>query len=309
MNAKPADWQDAPAVREARALCGYLLAVLSQPAAQAEAELAAHGLYPVSVVHGYPEDAVSAELAGTVLPGLAARFGSTASTGRGDLRTWLFPSPRAAATFGWEAAAVMEPWWRITATPAPVYGKMDALDALLMPGLHDGIYDVIGPGTDWERVINAWCEARAFIDGNQDPGKYQQRALRRFSPAFRAAALGHVTEWDPAPAPDTRKWTCRRCYRPVCVVGGVTAGSAVTGPCPGKAGRPELPPPLTPAETAAFRAQALPWLRGHPKATTSQVQAALGCADLALDELHAMADEGLLAIRNMGGYIGWEARR
>jgi len=62
-----------------------------------------------------------------------------------------------------------------------------------------------------------------------------------------------------------------------------------------------------PDTTETLRASILTYLATHPRATTAQISEALGRGPH-MDELDAMADDGLLTPCNMGGYIGWEIR-
>ncbi|MBG0831600.1 hypothetical protein HS041_28105 [Planomonospora sp. ID67723] len=93
-------------------------------AAVAEAELAASGLVPVTIVHG--EDLTELDLVYTELPGLAARCGAVhAIQHAGDYTTVLFSGVDAERTrlaFMAELAAVAPPRWRITADRTPDTG-------------------------------------------------------------------------------------------------------------------------------------------------------------------------------------------
>jgi hypothetical protein len=61
-----------------------------------------------------------------------------------------------------------------------------------------------------------------------------------------------------------------------------------------------------PSDPATLRSAILGYLTAHPRATTAQVRETLG--EAAADHLDAMADDGLLTLHNMDGYIGWEIR-
>lgn len=238
------DWRDDPAVQDALLRVHENLAMVSQPAGIAEAELAAHGMYPVSVVTGDPESDEVMSRIRRVSP-LASRLGCRSTIGRGDAATYLFPDPQAAAAFILEVAGFMVHWWTVTATAQPVYDKIDGLEATLMPGLRDPLPDLIGPQADWERCVNAWCNGRDLAAGwsaSRDPGQYQAAAVKRLGPAFRAARRGHIVQHDP-PAGDrtpARRWACvrklpggKRCLAPLFIDGTRISGAAVTSECEG----------------------------------------------------------------------------
>ena len=90
-----------------------------------EAELAARGIYPVSVAHGSPETGEDAGLIFEVLPRLARECGTLAATrGGNEYTTYLFAGPGAgdaAVAFVARVLAVAPRWWRITATAYPVW--------------------------------------------------------------------------------------------------------------------------------------------------------------------------------------------
>src|ERR1700733_11658576 len=91
----------------------------------AEAELAARGIFPVSVVHGDAESEQDANLIHRALPGLAREAGTLAGqSGGNDYSTFLFSGPGAgdaAAAFMARVLAIAPRWWRITATAHPVW--------------------------------------------------------------------------------------------------------------------------------------------------------------------------------------------
>ena len=243
-----AEWEDTPGVREAIDRMRDVGAILAQPENMARAELATRGMHPVSVAHLDSAEAV--ELIGR-LAAAPSEPGCAHKTGGNDAMTYLLPSAQAAAAFICEVTGFMLAWWTVTDTARPVYDKIDGLATTVMPGLRDPPPDLIGPGTDWERAINAWCRGRSLVEdtigADRDPGRYQQAAVKRLGPAFRAARLGHVVQWDPPVGGKTatRQWACvrrlpggGRCLAPVYVQETRISGTAVTRPCPGKQGPP-----------------------------------------------------------------------
>jgi hypothetical protein len=114
----PAYWD------ELRRRAEQMAAVFAGIQAVTEAELAAHGIRPVSVAHGDPETAVDADLI-SGLHRLAEECGILAGyRGGGDYTTFLFTGPgadSAAAAFTARALAIAPRWWRITATAHPVW--------------------------------------------------------------------------------------------------------------------------------------------------------------------------------------------
>lgn len=90
----------------------------------AEAEFAAAGIHPVSVVHGDPETQADAALIHR-LPALADEAGRRAgSRGGNDYTTFLFASEQAADGFVAALAALSLPrWWRVTLTAVPQFGR------------------------------------------------------------------------------------------------------------------------------------------------------------------------------------------
>jgi hypothetical protein len=91
-----------------------------------EAELAAQGIRPVSVMHGDAETAEDADLIYGALHRLAEECGPLAGyRGGNDYTTFLFTGPgadAAAAEFITRVRAMERPrWWRVTATAHPVW--------------------------------------------------------------------------------------------------------------------------------------------------------------------------------------------
>jgi hypothetical protein len=88
-----------------------------------EAELAARGIHPVSVVHGKVSSADDEALVFCVLPQLAREAGPFASTRGGiDYMTWFFGGPgaeRAASVFISRVTAVAPRWWVVTPAAQP----------------------------------------------------------------------------------------------------------------------------------------------------------------------------------------------
>ena len=243
------DWRDDPAVQDAMRRVQAQAGMAAQQPGVAEAELAAHGLHPVSVAYGDPESAEHDARIRQLGPA-ASQAGCRSTIGYNDSATYLFPSAQAAARFILEVAGIMLPWWTVTDTARPVFDKINGLAVTLMPGLRDPLPNLIGPGTDWERAVNSWCYGSSLsentIAAGRDPGQYQQAAVKRLGPAFRAARLGHVVQWDPPAGgrTPTRQWACvrvlpsgGRCLAPVYVQGTRISGDAVTRPCGGGEGR------------------------------------------------------------------------
>lgn len=98
-----------------------LAASFADRQAVAEAELAAAGVHPVSVVHGDLTDETDVRLVCEVLLAIAEACGAAlARQGGSDYTTFLFSDQAAATRFIGEASALGRPWWRITATAYPV---------------------------------------------------------------------------------------------------------------------------------------------------------------------------------------------
>jgi hypothetical protein len=91
----------------------------------AEAELAAHGIHPVTITHGDPETHEEAHLLFTKVPDLARRTAAwTATRGGNDYSTYLFAGPtaeQAALTFMTDVLAIAPRWWKITASAVPTW--------------------------------------------------------------------------------------------------------------------------------------------------------------------------------------------
>jgi hypothetical protein len=104
-----------------------LLAALEEIQLTDEAELAAQGIRPVSVVHGDMETSVDEELIGKALPRLAREAGPFSSTrGGNDYTTWYFSGPQAgqsAVRFIASATAIARRWWIITPTAQPQFRR------------------------------------------------------------------------------------------------------------------------------------------------------------------------------------------
>jgi len=102
-----------------------LMAALEQLRAVEEAELAAGGIHPVSVVHGDAESDEDAELIYRELPRLAREAGHFAVTrGGNDYTTWFFDAEdaeQASVAFISAVTAIARPWWIITATAQPQF--------------------------------------------------------------------------------------------------------------------------------------------------------------------------------------------
>jgi hypothetical protein len=117
------DWADDPAIRDAMARAREILAVLALTEEQARGELAARGLYPVSVVHGELDSDQAAELVSRRMAEAADRLGCRHKSGGNDATTYLFPSHDAAVDFLAEVTGFAESWWTVTATARPVYNR------------------------------------------------------------------------------------------------------------------------------------------------------------------------------------------
>jgi len=104
-----------------------LMAAFDQLQTAEEAELAAHGIHPVSVVHGDAESADDQTLIFGILPHLAQLAGPFTSTrGGNDYTTWFFDGPeaeQAALTFIASATAIAPHWWVITPTAQPKFDR------------------------------------------------------------------------------------------------------------------------------------------------------------------------------------------
>ena len=107
------DWE------AARRRAEELAALFSADQVGPEAELAAKGIYAVSVAHGSPETDEAAALIFEVLPRLARECGTlTATRGGNEYTTYLFAgagADAAAVAFMARVLAVAPRWWRITA--------------------------------------------------------------------------------------------------------------------------------------------------------------------------------------------------
>jgi hypothetical protein len=91
----------------------------------AQADLAARGLRPVSVIYGSGEDPEEAKLVCQTLPDLARRAGQLWGQRSGHrFTTYLYTGPRADAAVVELTATLLgiaPPWWRITPTAHPVW--------------------------------------------------------------------------------------------------------------------------------------------------------------------------------------------
>ncbi len=100
------------------------------------------------------------------------------------------------------------------------------------------LYDPLLPVTDPVDAVWALAEERASkgAEGNRDPEGWIPFAVRRLGPALRAAAMGHVMEWDPPAAlTSLSRWTCKRCGDAVLYrehEADAAYGSALTEKCP-----------------------------------------------------------------------------
>jgi hypothetical protein len=107
----------------ARKQLQYLADILIGPPAVAEAELAAHGLFPVTVLHGHAEKEQDTELIFTWLPQLARQCGVVLSTSSpGSYTTFIFTRARAGEAASAFLCAVEEyapSWWRVTPSTRP----------------------------------------------------------------------------------------------------------------------------------------------------------------------------------------------
>ena len=104
-----------------------LMAAFDQLQTAEEAELAAHGIHPVSVVHGDVESADDEKLiyGPEGLHALAGQAGQYHRTrGGNDYTTWFFDGPgaeQAAITFIAAVTAIAPLWWVITPTAQPKF--------------------------------------------------------------------------------------------------------------------------------------------------------------------------------------------
>jgi hypothetical protein len=92
----------------------------------------------------------------------------------------------------------------------------------------------VGPDDDWEELVAITCGGRAWAEGEDDPGQFQQWAVRLLDLPLRAARLGHLVEHDaPASALSAvRRWTCLRCGAAALAHGTRLYGAALAGRCP-----------------------------------------------------------------------------
>ena len=118
-----ADWADDPAIRDAVARRQEISAILALPEAQAQGELAARGLHPVSVAHGELDSNQAADLICGRAATAAKRHGCLYKTGGNDATTYLFPSHDAAVGFLAEVTGFAGSWWSVTATVRGVYNR------------------------------------------------------------------------------------------------------------------------------------------------------------------------------------------
>ena len=99
------------------------MAVLGPMQILEEAELAARGIHPVSVVHGVVASADDEALVFCVLPELAREAGLfTSMRGGIDYMTWFFGGPaaeQAASVFISRVTAIAPHWWVVTAAAQP----------------------------------------------------------------------------------------------------------------------------------------------------------------------------------------------
>ncbi len=104
-----------------------LMAAFGQMQTAEEAELAAQGIHPVSVVHGDLESADDEKLiyGPDGLHALAGRAGPYHRTrGGNDYTTWFFDGPgaeQAAITFIAAVTAIARRWWVVTPTAQPKF--------------------------------------------------------------------------------------------------------------------------------------------------------------------------------------------
>ena len=99
-----------------------LMAAFEQMQTAEEAELPAHGIHPVSVVHADVESAEDERLVFGELPRLAREAGQVSLIrGGNDYTTWFFDSERAALAFIAEVTAIAQSWWIVTPTALPQF--------------------------------------------------------------------------------------------------------------------------------------------------------------------------------------------
>lgn len=103
-----------------------IMAAFEQRALVEEADLAANGIRPVSVVHGDPDSEKAVELIFGTLHRLAEEAGHfTRTVGGNDYTTWFFEGPgaeQAAIRFITAVTAIAEPWV-VTATAQPRFER------------------------------------------------------------------------------------------------------------------------------------------------------------------------------------------
>lgn len=120
MELSDADWQ---AMKQAAMRhCQEVMTTLARGGVAAEAELAAQGIYPVSIVHGDAED-MDQVARHEMLHELADQCGTVKTTiGGNAYTTFLFSGPGAEdASLRFIALALnyAAAWWRITPTAQP----------------------------------------------------------------------------------------------------------------------------------------------------------------------------------------------
>jgi hypothetical protein len=114
-------------VRDAMSRAAEIFAILALPDEEAARDnLAACGLYPVSVVHGELDSEEAVELITGRVARAAERLGCRHKQGSNDATTYLFPSHDAAVDFLAEVTEFAESWWTVTATARPAYNRGDA---------------------------------------------------------------------------------------------------------------------------------------------------------------------------------------
>jgi hypothetical protein len=117
------DWKDDPAVQDALARSREISVICTLPEEEAQAELAARGLHPVSVAHGELDSDEAADLICGWMAKAAERHGCGHKHGGNDATTYLFHSHDAAVQFIAEVTGFAKSWWTVTETARPVYNR------------------------------------------------------------------------------------------------------------------------------------------------------------------------------------------
>jgi hypothetical protein len=155
--------------------------IMALPEKQAVAQLAAVGLFPVSVSHGFPEDDQAAALIDRLARVATRTYGSTHRRGKNEATTYLFGSPDAAVGFAAAVLGFAASWWIITFTANPVYpgggGLTDAVSAAAASQLAAGLISAASEGAT-ERIADELAAGTGPVP-DQDYDQLRARAATR----------------------------------------------------------------------------------------------------------------------------------